>query len=271
MGYYRTKHNRRNVPRYRCRACGKSFSTRTDSPTAGQHKPQVNGMLMKLVCSGVTMRRTAKILGIARDTVTRKVGWLATQAHRTHTQNIDEGGIATSYVQFDELETFECSKHQPIGVSFAIRVKTGEIIDVEVAKKSAWTQKGKDRGWTLDHTRAACESVMTIVRKCLKPGGTIATDGSRMYGRAIPKAVPGANHKPYIRDKKAKDDPVVNIARNRGGTKCDPLFMVNHMCAKLRADISRLARRTWATTKKLERLQDHLLIYVAFQNDYRIV
>ncbi len=35
MGYDRTKHNRRRVPRYRCRVCGKSFSTRTGSPTVG--------------------------------------------------------------------------------------------------------------------------------------------------------------------------------------------------------------------------------------------
>jgi len=274
MGYYRTKHNRRRVPRYRCRSCGKSLSTRTESPTAGQHKPQVNGMLMKLFCCGVTLRRSARILGVARDTAARKVGWLATQAHhRTHIRNIDDGGIITSHVQFDELETFECSKYQPIGVSFAVRAKTGEIIDIEVAKKSAETRKGKSRGWTLDHTKAACESVMATVRKCLKPGGTIATDGSRMYGAVIPKAVPGADHRPYVRSevsKEAKDDPVLNIAQNKRANH-DPLFMVNHMCAKLRADISRLARRTWATTKKLERLQDHLLIYTAFQNGYAIV
>jgi len=87
MGYYRTKHNRRRVPRYRCRACGKSLSTRTESPAAGQHKPQVNEMLMKLVCSGVTMRRSAKILGVARDTVLRKVGWCLLNSNVSSSSN----------------------------------------------------------------------------------------------------------------------------------------------------------------------------------------
>jgi len=139
---------------------------------------------------------------------------------------------------------------QPIGVSFAIRAKTCEIIDIEVAKKSAWTQKGKDRGWTIDHAKVACESVMLTVRKCIKPGGTIATDGCRMYGRVIGRIVPSAKHVAHVRSdssEDAKDDPVLNLAQNKRGNR-DPLFKVNHMCAKLRADISRLTRKTWATT-----------------------
>jgi hypothetical protein len=36
----------------------------------------------------------------------------------------------------------------------------------------------------------------------------------------------------------------------------------------IRADLSRMARRTWSTTKRAERLQDHLDIYIAFNNGY---
>ena len=46
----------------------------------------------------------------------------------------------------------------------------------------------------------------------------------------------------------------------------DPLFALNHTCAMLRANINRLFRRTWCTTKKKERLEQHLAVYMDFHN-----
>lgn len=46
----------------------------------------------------------------------------------------------------------------------------------------------------------------------------------------------------------------------------DPLFSLNHTCAMLRANISRLVRRTWATTKRADRLKDHLFVYMDVHN-----
>jgi hypothetical protein len=43
-------------------------------------------------------------------------------------------------------------------------------------------------------------------------------------------------------------------------------FSLNHTCAMLRANLNRLFRKTWCTTKKIQGLVNHLLIYVAFHN-----
>ena len=51
-------------------------------------------------------------------------------------------------------------------------------------------------------------------------------------------------------------------------TASDPLFTINHTFAMLRANINRLVRRTWCTTKKIARLIDHLTIYVYVHNAY---
>jgi hypothetical protein len=48
--------------------------------------------------------------------------------------------------------------------------------------------------------------------------------------------------------------------------KFDPLFSLNHTMAMLRANVSRLIRQTWCTTKKAERLSDHLALYAYFHN-----
>ncbi|HKB14544.1 MAG TPA: hypothetical protein VKF62_00680, partial [Planctomycetota bacterium] len=48
-----------------------------------------------------------------------------------------------------------------------------------------------------------------------------------------------------------------------------PLFGVNHMAAKVRYGLARLIRRTWAASKKRERLAMHLAIYWVWHNAWR--
>ena len=46
----------------------------------------------------------------------------------------------------------------------------------------------------------------------------------------------------------------------------DPIFSLNHTCAMLRANLNRLFRKTWCTTKTIQGLVDHLSLYVRFHN-----
>ena len=47
----------------------------------------------------------------------------------------------------------------------------------------------------------------------------------------------------------------------------DPLFAINHTCAMLRANINRLFRRTWCTSKSLQHTQDHIDIFIDYYNE----
>ena len=49
----------------------------------------------------------------------------------------------------------------------------------------------------------------------------------------------------------------------------DPIFSINHTFAMMRANISRLIRKTWNTTKNVESLINHLHIYVWMHNTQR--
>ena len=49
--------------------------------------------------------------------------------------------------------------------------------------------------------------------------------------------------------------------------KFDPLFSLNHTFAMLRANVNRLFRKTWCTTKKPQRLADHLALYALYHNE----
>ena len=83
-GVYFRKSDSKTIQRYRCCACGKSFSKATFSPCYRQKKRRVNEVLFKLLSSGVSMRRAAIILNIHRKTVKRKMDFLAERARERY-------------------------------------------------------------------------------------------------------------------------------------------------------------------------------------------
>ena len=265
-GYFVTRHNHQPVPRYRCRVCGKNFSAHTGKPTYRQKKPALNSVIYGLYSSGMTLRRMAVVLKVDKKTVTRKFIFLAVAARAHHEAQLAEGALRTTYVQFDELETYEHTKLKPLSVALAVRVKTGQIIAACVASMPAnghtAARSRELYGSRPDHRQEARRAVMEAVRLCQGNRLTVASDAHRSYPNIISAAVPDADIRVYAR--------VDALAQNRRTRPRDPLFAVNHACAMLRADVSRLARRTWVTSKRAEGLQRHLDLYLAWNNGYKL-
>jgi hypothetical protein len=44
---------------------------------------------------------------------------------------VKAGELKTSFVQFDEMETFEHIRPKPLSIAIAVRAKTGEIIEAQ--------------------------------------------------------------------------------------------------------------------------------------------
>ena len=202
-------------------------------PAKGRTGPSVNDPLAKLLSSGVTQRRAARIMGINKVTVARKFAWLAGRARHAHAAALTGGRIQTSYVQCDEMETFEHSKLKPLSITLALRAKTGEIIGAQAATMNCHGHMAalsqRVYGWRYDNRHIACRDVLTSIKAVAKPRITIATDGKSTYPSLIHGALPHAVHRSHV-----------SRVKVRGAR--DPLFRLNHTCAKLRADISRLAR-----------------------------
>jgi hypothetical protein len=95
----------------------------------------------------------------------------------------------------------------------------------------------------------------------IKEDGAVTSDENPHYPKWVKKHLPNAEH--------------IRIPGGRGtitgqgelrDKRFDPMFSLNHTCAMLRANINRLFRRTWCTSKKIERLRDHIALYVDFHN-----
>jgi transposase-like protein len=260
-GYFKTKWNAQPVPRYRCKKCGKFFSSHTLRPTAGQKKPHLNHEIYKLYASGMTQKRLAQVLGCNPKTVARKVLFIAWEARKHHESVVAKGGLQTSYAQFDEMETFEHTRLKPLSIALAVRGKTGEIVEARVAEmnchgKSASTSQRK-YGWRTDTRDAAREDVFKMLNKCRKSTLTIISDAKTDYPKLAKKLIPDVT---FVQ--------VPSRVAKAGGP--DKMFTLNYTAAKIRNDLSRMARKTWVTTKKAEMLQAHLDLYIAWNNGYKI-
>ena len=95
--------------------------------------------------------------------------------------------------------------------------------------------------------------------------GEIKSDMNPRYKNLVTKFFPKAVYEQF----KGRRGCIVGQGElKRGGN--DPLFYLNHSCAMIRDNIKRLSRRTWCTTKKLDKLNDILQIYKYYHNFIRL-
>lgn len=218
-----------------------------------------------LLCSGVSQRRAAILLNLSRTTVVRKFLFLGGQALLELEEQLKSKPPAM-VIQFDDMETFEHTKCKPLSITIAVVEGERRILGFKVSRMPA---KGvlaaisrKKYGPRPDERPDARERLFEKLKSYVHPEAVIKSDQNPHYPDDVKKYFPHATHKTY----KGRRGCVVGQGElKRGGF--DPLFSLNHTAAKIRADINRLFRRTWCTTKKPERLALHLAIYAVFHNE----
>lgn len=210
------------------------------------------------------MRRSALLLGIDRKTVARKLKFLARIAECELARALHESPPATD-LQFDELETIEHSKCKPLSVLLMVENKTRRILGLEVARMPA---KGhlakialKKYGRRPDERGKARSSLFIRLSYFIDPKAIFSSDQHPHYPQSIQEFYPEATHKCF----KSRRACVVGQGEMKKGGY-DPLFAVNQTLAMKRANINRLLRKSWCTTKKPEALRAHLLIYAHYHN-----
>lgn len=263
-GFFRRKSDARLIQRYRCLNCDRHFSRASAHPAFGHKKRQVNERLRKLLCSGVSLRRAARLLHVSRTTVARKLMFLGQQAKQDlKVQNLSSPPCET--VEFDDQETFEHTKCKPLSITLAVESGTRRILGFEISKMAA---KGhlakiarKKYGPRPDGRRIARVRLLKTLAPLILPTAKFKSDQNPHYAPDIQKYFPGATHETH----KGQRGSIVGQGELKK-IRFDPLFSLNHTCAMTRANMNRLFRKTWCTTKLPERLSDHFAIYAVYHN-----
>ena len=121
------------VKRVKCKVCKLHFSEATFEKPYRQNKRQVNPVIFNLLCSGMSLRRTAFLLNIHRITVSRKLAFLA-QVSRERQEQILKFRPRVKHLQFDDLITMEHTKCKPLAISLAVEHKTRYLLGFEVSR-----------------------------------------------------------------------------------------------------------------------------------------
>lgn len=265
-GIYFRRSDGQWIQRYFCRKCTRSFSSGTRLSCYRQKKRKLNHPLGLLLVSGVSQRRAAVLLRINRKTVVRKFRFLAQEARLKQSAWLRtlEASPVTA-VQFDDLETSEHTKCKPLSVALAVEPRSRKILGFQVSSMPA---KGhlsalarKKYGDRPDYRGRGWHALFSSLKPVVAPYADWLSDENPHYSRHLKLHHPGACYRttPGRRGCVAGQGELKKIG-------FDPLFSLNHTCAMLRANLNRLFRRTWCTTKTKQGLIDHLSIYVHYHN-----
>ena len=267
-GQFKRKEDSRFINRFQCKKCKKSFSYSTFKLEYRQKKRRINHLLFKLLASGISMRRSAKILNVHYMTVQRKLVYLAKKSKIKN----DEFhqfllGSKVSHLQFDDLITSIHTKLKPVSISVAVDANRRFILGSKVAEIPAFgliaeISKKKYGKRKNEHPQKLTELFSTI-QNVVEKEAQICSDEHYRYLPLIQEYFPHARYSQY----KGERGSVVGQGELKK-IKYDPLFKINHTMAMIRANMNRLMRRTWCTTKKISMLENHLEIYINYHNNF---
>lgn len=261
--YFRTSDSKL-IQRYRCKRCRATVSTASNSWRRYLKSRRKDRLIVHLLCSGVSQRRTAKILRLNRKTVVRKFLMASLEANfEFRVSNFRK--IRAHTVEFDDLETFEHTKCKPLSVTLAVEHGTRRILGAQVSRMSAkglLAKKARAKyGYRIDERAKGRRKLFEEIAPLTKANGVLKSDSNPHYRASVEKHFPEAKYLQYL-GKRGATTGQGELKK----VKFDPLFSLNHTCAKLRADVNRLIRKTWCTTKRSDRLQIHLILYANYHN-----
>ena len=266
-GFFYRKSDSRKIRRYVCKHCNHQFSSSSLNPRYYQKVRRINEPLRLLIVSGVSQRRAAIILRVNPKTVIRRFRFLAEQAHFKQALYLKEFEKSPlSELQFDDLETSEHTKLKPLSVALAVEPKHRKIIGFQVSRMPAKGLLAKKSvrkyGKRKDERNQGWEQLLKNLKPFLDEKVAILTDENPHYPRFIQKHYPNAKHNTVLGGRGAITGQGELKKKN-----FDPMFALNHSCAMLRANLNRLFRKTWCTTKNIQGLKDHLSLYVQYHNE----
>ena len=264
-GFFFRKRDSKRIQRFRCQRCRRVYSAAATDPCYHQQKRDLNPTIAALLVSGVSQRRAALLIKVNRKTIVRKFRFSGALAKAILAHSNLEKTLSTQ-IQFDDLETHEHTKLKPLSVTLAVEKFTRRILGYEVsimpAKGHLARLSRKKYGKRPDRRAHARKKLFATLKNLITDDALIESDQYPHYGPDVKTHFPRATHLAH----KGSRGSIVGQGELKK-IRFDPLFSLNHTCAMFRANINRLIRRTWFTTKKHERLDLHIALYAVFHNE----
>jgi len=257
------------VPRFRCKLCGKGFSRQTFRADYCDNKPYLNAPLCDLLASGMGLRQSARVLGLARRSLELKARKLSRHLGRLQ-RNFTDQFTADARFSLDEMETFEGERGVlPVSVPILIETRSMYVVATDVAtikpsgrmskrRKEAIAAAQLRHGKREDRSVSALQRVFRRLRFYCRdvPAPRILTDKKTVYRTLVRR---------YLGQDARHDRYSSKLRRDQS----NPLKDINLTNAMARDLNGRLRRESWLVSKWRRYLRLQLHVFAAYRNFVR--
>lgn len=266
-GHYFRADDARFIQRFKCKICSKKYSSATFKLEYRQKKRRFNQYIRQDYTAGKSINRMALHLNLHPKTIERKLQYLAEKARRSQKnllQKMQKNKIAE--IQFDDLIASIHTKLKPVSISVVIDPEQRVILGARVAEIPAFGKiaeiSKRKYGRRQNLHPKTLDRLLFDLRENIASDCVFKTDEHKRYSEIIFKNYPHAKHLTF----KGERATVAGFGEMKQRA-FDPLFQINQTLAMFRANMNRLFRRSWNTSKKQMSLQEHLDIFIDYFNE----
>ena len=278
-GNYRRKCDRRIVPRFRCLACRRTFSTQTFAFSYYLKRPELSEGVAAALVAGSAHRQIARTLRCAPQTVTRRAARLGRHALLTNARALSEIRALEEAVVYDHFETFVFGQDFPLGLGTAVGSRSWFVYDLEPAPhgrrgRMSPRQKARQRRirrrWGPPPRGAYGRSVTRLLDRLFplvpeRHALALVSDDHPAYGPAVSRHPQGqrVRHRAFRNPPRGpKGSPRSAAARERD----EALFPVDLLHALLRHSNAHHRRETIAFSRRSNALLERAHLTALWRN-----
>ena len=266
-GTYHPKCRPSPVPRFRCRACRRTFSRQTFRADYCDNRPHLNAQLFRLLASGIGLRQCGRLLQLTRrctELKARKVGRHLRQLNLNVLGPLPPG----SALMLDELETYEGRRNtRPLTVPV-------------VMESSSWFLLWAESAMIPPSGKMTPLRERLIERDRERFGRRRDLSGTAVR-RSLERVAPHVEHLESLRidtDEKLSYPGLIEAALGKEGLehvrtssklvrdKANPLFPINQSEAVMRDLMGRMRRESWLVSKQRRYLDIALHVHIGYRN-----
>jgi transposase-like protein len=263
---YKRASDSRTIRRFLCSWCRKTFSDATLDPAFGQKKRHLNREILWLLVSHVSNNRIALILKVKEEMIANRLEFFSKLAEEDLKKMVNEylKNPVTEF-QFDEMESFEHTKLKQVSIPIVVDQKSRKILGIDVCIKPTSGNNAslarKKYGPRPDERSKTLRNLLQNIKPALSENAHGVSDQKSTYPNIFESVFKTQTHSSI-----KGDSGCITGQGELKKTKFDPIFSLNHTCAMVRYGLATMGRKTWCTTKKLERLKMRLTLYAVFHN-----
>jgi hypothetical protein len=262
------------VPRFRCLACGHTFSTQTFSTDYyAKRKIDYEDVLARLVATS-SLSAIGRAIRASTDSVSNRISRASRQALAVESR-LSRFRLPNEALTADGFESFCVSQYFPNNINILVGSESQFVYSADhatIRRKGRMTEKQKKRRIELERKfkadpRAIECSFSRIAGECLRvladerrPSIDLWTDEHRAYPRGIERS-------PCARELLRQGRFIHNVISSRvSRDRNNPLFPVNYADREMRKDLHEHVRETVCFGRNVNRQMERLALYLYYHN-----